>query len=521
MPRAEPKRSAYCSSRHLLRNLEDARELRRNPLTQSYFASHQTLRRDRQTENAVLERIRARVHRALAHFGPDPGARRAHADLGRMHAALLRCEIDREPLAVVAAELSLSERQLRRERRAAHDAFFQAFADDAGTATPATASPDLAVLRLTEAVELHELGQTRLAQSACARLVAAAPRCEQRLEALCLAAEIDLDALQCNAAGAHLAEARALITLRACELDVAVASAAAERIDFVEWLLRWRSGASVGVASPPPEIATPAGVTRERDEPGRALLVRALAAYAQQRWEVGDIARGREATRRANAVALSLGPTRAKERFALMYADARLDGLREPPRADGSGLVELERLAHAKGHLRTLLSARAERIGSTVQTERGERIFHTVLAPFNAAERGSMTAALAAAALIVAQCERDPRHARAAADLAERLVPARSATALLARSSRASRDLEKRRYDEAWPLLQAIHDDAELVGNARVRGAAGRHLATVALLQRRRRTAHRCIDWALPLLVHYGTRHALAQAGEIARRLHL
>jgi hypothetical protein len=396
-----------------------------------------------------------------------------------------------------------------------------AFARAAGTDAPAGASPDLALLRLSEAVELHELGQSRLAQAACARIAAAAPRPESRVEALCLAAEIELDGLRCETAAAQLDAARAVLRLRASELDTAAARHAAEQIEFVAWLLRWRSGVAVGVASPPPAFATPPGASRERDEPSRALLVRALATYAQQRWEVGDLARGREATRRANAVATSLGPERAKERFALMYAEARLHGLRQPPRPDGAGLVELERLARAKGHLRTLLSARAERIGSTMQTERGERIFDTVLAPFHAAERGSMTAALASAALIVAQCERDPRDTRTAADLAERLVPARSATALLARSTRAARHVGKRRYVEAWPLLQALDNDAELVGNARVRGAAGRHLATIALLQRRRGTAHRCLEWALPLLVHYGTRRALEQAGEIARQLHL
>jgi hypothetical protein len=520
MPRAEPKRSAYCSSRHLLRNLENARELRRNPLTQSYFASHPTLRRDRHTENAALERIRARVHRALAHFGPDP-AHRTHADFGRMHAALLRCEIDRQPLAVVAAELSLSERQLRRERRAAHDAFAAAFVHDAGADAGATASPDLAVLRLTEAVELHELGQSRLAQAACARLAAAAPRPESRVEALCLAAEIELDGLRCETAVAQLDAARAVLRLRASELNAAAASHAADHIEFVEWLLRWRSGVSVGVASPPPAFATPGGASRERDEPSRALLVRALAAYAHQRWEVGDLARGREATRRAGAVATSLGPERTKERFALLYAEARLTTLREPVGMESAGLAQLESLARAKGHLRTMLSARAERIASTVRTERGERVFDRVLAPFRAAERGSMTAALATAAVFVAQCERDPRLTRTAAELAEGLVPARSAMALLARCTRATRHVEKRRYHEVWPLMQAIRDDAELAGNARVRGAAGRHLATVALLQRRRRTAHRCIEWALPLLVHYGTRHALNQAGELARQLHL
>jgi hypothetical protein len=521
MPRAEPSRSAYCASRHLLRNLDDAGELRRNPLTQSYFASARLPRRDRAPESAALECIRAHVQRALARLGTEPGPRRARADLGRMRAALLRCEIDREPLAIVAAELSLSERQLRRERRAAHDAFVAAFAHAADADAPASASPDLAVLRLSEAVELHELGQSRLAQAACARLATAAPRPETRIEALCLAAEIELDGLRCETAAAQLDAARAVLALRASELDAAGARHAAEQIEFVEWLLRWRSGVSVGVASPPPAFAAPAGASRERDEPGRALLVRALAAYAQQRWDVGDIASGRQATARANAVATSLGPARAKERFALMYAEARLHGLRNPVGVEGAGLAELEQLARAKGHLRMLLSVRAERIGSSVRTERGERIFDTVLAPFRAAERGSMTAALATAALTVAQSERDPRDARTAADLAERLVSPRSATALLARSTRAVRRVGTRRYVEAWPVLQALRNDAELVGNARMQGAAGRHLATIALMQRRRGTAHRCLEWALPLLVHYGSRPALTQASEIARQLHL
>ena len=113
MPRAEPSRSAYCSSRHLLRNLDDAAELRRNPLAQSYFASRGSVPHDRASDQDALERIRAHVHHALARFGAAPGARRVRADLGRMRAALLRCEIDREPLAVVAAELRPFERQLR------------------------------------------------------------------------------------------------------------------------------------------------------------------------------------------------------------------------------------------------------------------------------------------------------------------------------------------------------------------------------------------------------------------------
>ncbi len=519
MPRAEPNRSAYCSSRHLLRNLDDAVELRRNPLTQSYFASRPTTRRDRADEQHALDRIRAQVHCALARFRPPPGVGRARGDLGRMHAALLRCEIDRQPLAVVAAELNLSERQLRRERRAAHDAFADAFALPAPASRPATASPDLAMLRLTEAAELHELGQSRLAQSACARIATSAPSPTQRIEALCLAAEIQLDALRYDEAAAQLTQARGVLELRAHELDAAAVTAAEERIEFGEWLLRWQSGVSVGLAAPPPEITTPRAAARERDEPGRALLARALAAYAEQRWEVGDVTHGREALVRGYAAAATLGPLRAKERLALLYADARLFGLREAPGADEERFAKLEALARSKGYLRTMLGARAERIGSAVTTPRGERIFDAVLEPFGAAERGTMSAAVAAAALIVVQCERDPCNVYAAAALAERLASPRSATALLARCMRASHALEQRRYADAWTLAFAVRADAELAGNARVRGSAARYLAMVAVAQRRPGTARRYITEALTLLVNYGTQQALAQAREIARRV--
>jgi hypothetical protein len=521
MPRAEPKRSAYCSSRHLLRNLENAAELRRNPLTQCYFASDETKRRDRDAERVALERILGHVHRALARCAALPGARCARPDHGRMHAALLRCEVDRQPLAVVAAELNLSERQLRRERRAAHDAFAQAFAQDSGPPEPATTTSDLAVLRLTEAAELHEMGQSRLAEAVCARVAAAAPARERRIEALCLKAEISLDALRCDAAARELGEARAIFALHGHTLDAGAASAATERIAFLEWLLRWRIGVAVGIASPPPELATPASASRERDEPGRALLVRALAAYAEQRWEVGDAARGREAIARASAVAVTLGPGRAKERFALMYAEARIFGLRERNGADAVRFAELEQLARSQGHLRTMLSARGERISSTVRTMRGERIFDAVLGPFGEAERGTMAHALASAALLVVQCERDPRHIRAATELAQRLTPPRSATALLVRCMHTSHALLQRRYDEVRALAQAIRDDAELAGNARVHGAASRYLALAALAQRKPRIAQHYIVEALPLLAQYGTRVALSDASAVARKLKL
>ncbi len=82
----------------------------------------------------------------------------------------------------------LSDRQVRRERRAAHDAFLSAFDDVAFDAPPRAVVHDTATLRLAEASELHEVGQSALATTACEAIAAAAPDPQRRIEALCLAA---------------------------------------------------------------------------------------------------------------------------------------------------------------------------------------------------------------------------------------------------------------------------------------------------------------------------------------------
>ncbi|HEY6236836.1 MAG TPA: hypothetical protein VIW69_17175, partial [Candidatus Elarobacter sp.] len=366
MPRADPTRSDYCASRHLLRNLGDPAELRRNPLVRDYFAdTASTLRRrDTAADRAALERLRNDVRTALARCS-DYAHDRGHVALGRMHAVLLRCEIDDQPLPVVAAEIGLSERQARRERRAAHAAFVRAFraasCERAPGAVPATAC-DVGTVRLAEAVELHELGQGALAQSAFASIAAGAPGAARRIEALCLAAEAELDALRHAAATTHLAEARAVLLRRARELDDEAARAAEEQIDFVAWLVRWHTAAGAGLAMQPPLAVTATADDRARGEPRRALFVRAAAAYAMQRTEVGDFRAGYDAVRRALQVLPLLHPTRTKERLAVLTADAHVYSLHASRGDDRYRFCVVENLAASHGHVRALLGARAQRI---------------------------------------------------------------------------------------------------------------------------------------------------------------
>ena len=127
MPRADPTRSDYCASRHLLRNLENAAELRRNPLVREYFAGGAggaSQRRDAAADRGALEQIRSDVRTSLARCSDHVG-RCTHVALGRIHGALLRCDVDHQPLTAVAAELGLSERQLRQTGSKPDDASFE------------------------------------------------------------------------------------------------------------------------------------------------------------------------------------------------------------------------------------------------------------------------------------------------------------------------------------------------------------------------------------------------------------
>ena len=519
MPRADPARSPYCASRHLLRNLDDACALRRNPLAHPYFAAAGALNRgDLAADRDALETLRGAVHLALARCR-EYAAERGHVGVGRIYAALLRCELDNAAPAVVAAELGLSERQLRRERRLAHDAFMHAFAQLAATPHAPVRAADLAALRLAHAVELHECGQSALALAACEAMAAGAPLAERRIEALCLAAEAELDAARFDACAQRLAEADAIFALRRDELTADAAGSALEQIDFVAWSLRRHTGAAGGFAMEPPRIVARTGAL-DPDEARRALLVRALAAYAMQRWETGDLEHGRDAIRRAQAVLGSLDPSRAKERFALMHADVMLAVLRLPPVSGRDGLLQVEELAARSGHARRLLPVRAERIGSEVPVlRRPDEICDAVLGMFGAAERRTMSLSFATAARLVAQYEEDPRRGTDAALLTERFAAPRSAEALFARCRRAVFALRLGQCDEARALAHAIQADAQELGNGRLHGAAARHLARIALAQHRVCDAQRHVREALPLLERYGAYESLREANAIARRL--
>ena len=524
MPRADPMRSDYCASRHLLRNLDDVAELRRNPLTRPYFSSTagSPRLRDAAADRRALGRIRDDVRASLARCG-DFALDRSHVALGRMHAVLLRCEIDDRPAPQVAAEIALSERQLRRERRTAHEAFARAFREALdGERGPRAAVCDVATIRLAEAVELHELGQGALAQAALASVAANAPAPERRIEALCLAAEAAFDALRHDVAAAHLDAARILMVRHARDLDEDAARAADAHVDFIGWMLRWQNGFSTGLATQPPLAAVP-GEGRTQSQRHLALVVRAGAAYAAQRYEVGDYDQGRAAVRRAADVAQRLQGPRTKEHLALKIAAARLVALREARGPDAELFREIEDLAAGHGHVHTLFAARSERLVSEASQAPGgvARVVDDVLGQFDSVQRRTMARTYAWAAQLASQTDSRPREAIASARVAASLVPTGSMVSIGTRCVLANMAIDARSYEEARRLAEAVYSDAQHVGNDRLRGAAARSLAAIELAHRRRGEAQRHLREALVLTGRWGSFDALNRVHTLARRFHV
>jgi hypothetical protein len=513
MPRADPTRSRYCATRHLLRNLDDPAELRRNPLVAQYFEA--TGARRATAHAATLQHIRGLVYAALTACRDKSRAGRSRHDRGRTHVALLRCDLDKEAAPVVAAELGLSERQLRRERQVAHVAFAAAF----GRQHVPVAVRDTDALRLAEAVELHELGRSVIAATVCEAIAAGSQHADRRIEALCLAAEVDLDAGRYDAASARLANLNRVLCDLQVKMDDSDYAVAAERVDLVGWSLRRATGGGGGFGSPGPLAVARAASAGEGAEPRRALLVRALAAYASQRYDVGDKLGGWDAVERAYMLLPLLDPSRAKERLALMFADAQLHSLHEPSTARERFLA-IEQVARGRSYVRTMLGARAERIGSEFAVvNSGIRVFAHIVGPVDPCDRRMMPPMLADAARVAAQCEREPERVLEAADLAELLVPTRSATALFVRCSRVKVAMVRRQYTYAFALADGVRADAVALGNGRLRGTAAHYLAAIMFAQRRRRDAKRYIGEAMPLLERYGTHLSFAEAKRLSEKL--
>lgn len=191
MARSDPTRSDYCATRHLLRNLNDARRLRRNPLAADALAHGE--------DAAALRVIGDRVSRTFAEM-----------DDARCVSILLRVDVERHEPEQVAADLGLSARQFHRVRRKAHDHFLRAYRLFEPARVELTVAHDLQDRLLERAGALADSGEAASAQAILVDLAGNADA-EARIEALIQLAEVDSWAHRFDRAQAHLRDAHALL----------------------------------------------------------------------------------------------------------------------------------------------------------------------------------------------------------------------------------------------------------------------------------------------------------------------
>lgn len=517
-PRIEPSRAwkesfaASAAHRLLFRSLTDARLLRMNPLFDRFFLRSAESAAAAADDEAAVETIRVAVL-ALAERFRDVDRRRGQREQGeRRYVAVVRCDLGCEPVVSVAAELGVSLRQFRRERKAARERIARALLEDHRPA-PASAVPDAIVLDRAIAMRLWDTGMFEAALDIL-RGVACESHAAHRIHALATIAEVLVDRDMLDAAASALQSARAILageldldkrthTLCACLIELAQSTMETQRNDpagegRLDWVLGTLPAFSDMTAGPGADLMAGAlikklsllltqGSLREaRTEMVR--LQRLLSGASVRLPSVaidflqleGDIAamqsdfeHARTILQRALDLSQEHGFRRRSVRARMVLAELHYQyGNRERGIADARGCV-----------------ANAQRIGIP-----------------------NLTANAAVTVSTLELLEGHEGNARTYLDLAEQHV--QWGSMLWARFTNNLSALRLLAGDPSAALTGAIEADqaAAALGSRRLRGAALRTIAEAQFCLGNRARANAAIEMALNILDGTGSRASLALA---------
>lgn len=494
MARADPTRSRYCATRHLLRNLGKPKALRKNPLACDAF--------DRRDDAAALKAIARRVDAALTAMD----ARARHRDGSRHAALLLRVDVQRHDPRDVITDLGYSPRQFHRARRAAHERFFEAYGET--TLVRATqVDGDFGARLLTRAASLADSGESTSAVAILDDILRSGAAPALRGEALIRLAESDAWAHRLDRARVRLNDAAALTAAmgvseqRRAQLD--------GMREAVALSLHW-------FEKGPAAVSHSNGSTANGRVPSdRAMLVRAAAVLRS-----GDAALASKllASLDANAPPLQTPeaavdllllqgeledftpdhPLLSEDLFTRAASVARTHGLR------GRELYAMHQLALTRwAHTRAPHDRRAYR-------DLVDRMDGTLPPRL----RSYLTFSAADVELAIGH----PRRALAAAQAAARLSTNRYES-FSARGLAAGALLRLGLLGEAGAQAAIAADAARSEGHARVLSLAQRINAQAYLAQGNRRAARAAIDESIECARYFASAHALAQAEAVLGRI--
>lgn len=477
MPRSDPTRSRYCATRHLLRNLRQPRSLRRNPLAREAFAGGDL--------SGAMRTVASRVDAAL--HAMDRDARQA--------SILVRVDVQRHDPRAVAADLGLSIRQFHRERRAAHERFYSAYATK--PTLPSISLDDGFAQRLLErASRLGDAGEISSATAILHDVACSGADDVLRCDALVRRAEIDAWAHRLPRARAHLNAADAILAKRSAEelRDLHDASQA------VSLLVRWFTEGPLAAAH-----------AREAAN-GRATLVRAAAAL-----------RGGEAEHAARLLhkldTTALSPEFAVDAFILQ--GELIDFSPETPMLSEQLFARAAELARANGFVGRELYATHQLALTRWAHTRNPRERAAYRALVDRVDRSlppRLRSYLIFSAADVELAIGHPQRALRAAEIATRVSTNRYEL-FSARGLAAGALLRLGRTDAAADQAALAADAARSEGHARVLALAQRISAQAHLFAGNRRAARTAIEESIECARRFSSPHALAQSQAVLGRI--
>ena len=104
---------------HMLRHIDDVRELRKNPLVAPLLSRAASETPGSTASRQALATLRRILSRAVEHLKTQSGRRAKPTQIERQYAILMRCDLGGERASAVAADLGICMRQFYREHRSA------------------------------------------------------------------------------------------------------------------------------------------------------------------------------------------------------------------------------------------------------------------------------------------------------------------------------------------------------------------------------------------------------------------
>lgn len=504
----------------LFRYLGNPEKLKTNPLAARFFFGGESVIENQVDADAkgALEVRNAIVMIAKRLRGIDlQQGRERQAE--RHFQAIFRCDVGREPQKVVAFDLGISIRHLRRERVAAQKRIAEILWLEGEKS--ASVSLDLALLELALSRQLWEAGDSNAASGLLTAIASTASSLRYRIRAIVDLADVLIQQGQVDATRRIVGEAASAIASSptgAVEREICVSwiELAQSRIEFATG--NHRAAQALENAA----ILTMTANGARRDIVECEMFARGLVARARRRNIWGEFEASRQDLDQVRE--LYSGPIAFSAALTVEYLTTIGDVALSVTGYDPTGYAALKRaLVLAQEHGLGRRAVIAGRTLADMQYLLGERaaaedLNHACVEAAVALGMSDMIMEVALDAAELALVRRDWQRARPYVELAKQHVATTGTSPIRLRVADADCLLLSGRADLALRQAQSANASAAAIGNERLRGTALRTLAE-AQFALKKCIVEETVREMLSILERHGSKGSLALGLALAARI--